>query len=107
MIEHCEGYHSYYIYILTNQHRSTLYIGVTNNLKIRLQQHIDSVQINSNTFVAKYKLTYLVHYEKFTWIQEAIAREKELKGWRRSKKMDLIYKFNPKFEFLNAQILDI
>lgn len=106
MIQHTEGYHSYYTYILTNKHRSTLYIGVTNNLKIRLQQHLDCIQSNETTFVARYNLGYLVYYEKFTWIQEAIAREKELKGWRRAKKIDLIHQFNPKFEFLNHHFLE-
>ncbi len=101
MIPQIEGYHSYYVYILTNKHRSTLYIGVTNNLKERLAQHKDAIKLKSNTFVAKYNIEYLVYYEKFTWIQIAIAREKELKGWRRQKKIDLIYSFNPQFEFLN------
>ena len=101
MVQEIEGYHSYYVYILTNKHRTTLYIGVTNNLKVRLSQHKTGIELNSPTFTAKYKLEYLVYYEKHTWIQLAIAREKELKGWRRQKKMDLIREFNPAFAFLN------
>lgn len=101
MVQEIEGYHSYYVYILTNKHRTTLYIGVTNNLKVRLSQHKTGIELNSSTFTAKYKLEYLVYYEKHTWIQLAIAREKELKGWRRQKKMDLIREFNPAFAFLN------
>ncbi len=54
-----------------------------------------------NSFAAKYYIESLVYYEKFTWIQEAIAREKELKKWRRDKKLELIKEFNPNFEFLN------
>jgi putative endonuclease len=95
------GFHSYYIYILTNKHRTTFYIGVTNNLKIRLQQHLKTIENPTTSFVSKYKLGYLIYYEKFMWIQEAIAREKELKGWRREKKLDLIKSFNPELSFLN------
>jgi putative endonuclease len=100
-IENPIGYHVYYIYILTNKYRTTLYIGVTNNLKRRLQEHIESTNEQSASFVGRYKLSNLVYYEKFTWIQEAIAREKELKRWRRDKKNDLIRSFNPAFENLN------
>jgi len=105
MHDFINGYHTYYVYILTNKHRTTFYIGVTNNLKVRLQQHIDSIDNNTNSFASRYRLGFLVYYEKFTWIQEAISREKELKGWRRDKKLDLIKSFNEKFEFLNHHFL--
>jgi putative endonuclease len=95
------GFHSYYVYIITNKYRSTFYIGMTNNLKIRLQQHKNNIETNTKTFASKYNIEFLVFYEKFTWVQEAIAREKELKKWRRDKKLALIRGFNPKFEFLN------
>ncbi|MBI9041191.1 GIY-YIG nuclease family protein [Lutibacter sp.] len=103
MIEFNEGYHTYYVYIITNKYRSTYYIGVTNNLKVRLTQHIENIIIGKKTFAVKYQLQYLVHYEKFTWIQQAITREKELKGWRREKKLELIRANNSTFEFLNEQ----
>jgi len=73
------GYHTYYVYILTNSYRSTYYIGMTNNLKERLQQHKDNILNKNITFASKYGIEFLVYYEKFTWVQEAIAREKELK----------------------------
>jgi putative endonuclease len=95
------GFHTYYVYIITNKYRSTFYIGMTNNLKIRLQQHKNNIETNNKTFASKYNIEFLVFYEKFTWVQEAIAREKELKKWRRDKKLALIRDFNPKFEFLN------
>jgi len=95
------GFHSYYVYILTNKYRSTFYIGMTNNLKIRLQQHKNNIDTKTKTFASTYNIEYLVFYEKFVWVQEAIAREKELKKWRRDKKLALIRDFNPKFEFLN------
>ncbi len=101
MIEYKEGYHTYYVYIITNKFRSTYYIGVTNNLSIRLQQHKENIEKGNKTFASKYNIQFLVYYEKFTWIQLAIAREKELKGWRREKKLDLIRSFNENFEFLN------
>ncbi len=96
-----EGYHIYYVYIITNKFRSTFYIGMTNNLRIRLQQHKDNIELAKKTFASKYNLNFLVYYEKFTWVNEAIAREKELKKWRREKKLELIRSFNPEFEFLN------
>ena len=101
MIEFNEGYHTYYVYIITNKYRSTYYIGMTNNLKKRLRQHIENIEKGNKTFAAKYELQYLVFYEKFTWVQQAIAREKELKSWKREKKLNLIRSFNNKFEFLN------
>ncbi|RVT78232.1 GIY-YIG nuclease family protein [Flavobacterium sufflavum] len=96
-----EGYHTYYIYIITNKAKTVLYTGVTNHLKIRLQQHKDNIEQRNKTFASKYQVCYLLYFEKFTWIQEAIAREKEIKGWRREKKMDLIKTINPDLEFLN------
>ncbi|WP_433832992.1 GIY-YIG nuclease family protein [Flavobacterium anhuiense] len=95
-----EGFHTYLIYILTNKAKSVFYIGVTNNLKSRLLKHKENILSESKTFVAKYNIEFLVYYEKFTWIQEAIAREKELKGWRREKKIALIKTMNPDLEFL-------
>ncbi len=105
MIEYNEGYHTYYVYIITNKYRSTYYIGMTNNLGTRLQQHKENIEKGIKTFASKYSIEFLVYYEKFTWVQEAIAREKELKGWRREKKLDLIRSFNENFEFLNYQFV--
>ena len=96
-----EGYHTYYTYIITNKYKTVLYTGVTNNLFKRLQQHKESAEKNEKNFTARYKCFYLVHYEKYTWIQQAIAREKEIKGWTRKKKVNLIQDNNPHWEFLN------
>ena len=101
MYDENEGYHSYYVYIITNKHRNTFYTGVTNNVAIRLQRHKDNINNGVITFASRYQIYLLVYYEKFTWIQNAIAREKELKGWTRDKKLALIRSFNPTFEFLN------
>ena len=99
MIEFQEGYHTYYVYILTNKAKTVLYTGVTNNLKIRLHQHKEA--LNPKSFTAKYNVHYLLYFEKFTWIQIAIAKEKEIKGWKKDKKIALIKTINPDFNFLN------
>ena len=96
------GSHNYYVYITTNKNKTVLYIGVTNNLLVRLQQHEQNAQaFTHKSFAGKYNACYLLYYEHFEWIEQAIAREKELKGWRRSKKEDLINKLNPEWKFLN------
>lgn len=96
-----EGYHTYYIYIITNKAKTVLYTGVTNHLKIRLSQHKNYIITGNQTFASKYNVQYLLYFEKFTWIQEAIAREKEIKGWRKQKKLNLIKTINPELNFLN------
>ncbi|KLT70267.1 MULTISPECIES: GIY-YIG nuclease family protein [unclassified Flavobacterium] len=96
-----EGYHTYYIYIITNKSKTVLYTGVTNSLKTRLHQHSENCITGKITFASRYKVEFLLYYEKFTWIQEAISREKEIKGWRRDKKMELIKTINPDLDFLN------
>ena len=105
MIEYNEGYYTYYVYIITNKYRSTYYIGMTNNLGERLMQHKENIEKGIKTFASRYNIEFLVYYEKFTWVQQAIAREKELKAWRREKKLELIRGFNPEFEFLNDRFI--
>ncbi len=105
MIEYNEGYYTYYVYIITNKYRSTYYIGMTNNLGERLMQHKENIEKGIRTFASRYNVEFLVYYEKFTWVQQAIAREKELKAWRREKKLELIRGFNPEFEFLNDRFI--
>ena len=101
MIEYTEGIYKFYVYILTNKYRTTYYIGVTNNLRKRISQHQDSIEQGQKTFVARFHLSELVYYETFGWIQQAIAREKELKGWRKEKKLNLIRSNNSRIESLN------
>ncbi len=97
------GTHNYYIYIVTNKNKSVLYIGVTNNLKERLYYH-QNPEPFSKHFTAKYKCFHLIYYEHYNDIETAINREKQLKGWLRSKKEDLISSFNPEWTFLNNEI---
>jgi len=94
--------HEYYIYILINQNKTVLYIGVTNNLARRLKEHFEG---KISGFTQQYRCRYLIYYELFQFIDQAIAREKELKAWRREKKEMLISRFNPDWIFLNDRFL--
>ena len=84
-----------YVYILTNEIKSTLYIGVTSDLRSRIYEHRDHYYPNS--FSAKYQLHFCIYYEQFTSIEEAIQREKQIKKWRREKKEVLINRVNPEW----------
>ena len=88
-----------YVYILTNSSNKVLYVGVTSNLSQRLQQHKQGVYVNS--FSSKYKVAKLVYYELHISMQDAIAREKQLKAGSRQKKVDLINKRNPEWKDLS------
>ncbi|MFD2965717.1 MULTISPECIES: GIY-YIG nuclease family protein [Olivibacter] len=90
------------VYILTNKNRTTLYIGVTSNLRNRVYQH--KIKFYPNSFSALYNLNICIYYESFARIEEAIAREKQLKKWSRSKKEALIYKLNPSWKDLWEEI---
>lgn len=70
--------HTAWIYILTNEYNTTLYVGVTNDLRTRLWEH--RTKQNTESFAARYNLNKLVYYEGFALITEAIAREKFIKG---------------------------
>ena len=96
--------HKYFVYILTNAYRTTLYIGVTNDIQRRISQHYFDSQTAKTSIAGKYNCIYLVFYEGFESSSNAILREKELKKWRREKKNKLITKFNPKWEFLNNEV---
>ena len=91
------GSHSYYVYILTNATR-TLYVGVTNDLLRRVYEHKRGL---SDGFTRRYSIHWLAYYEETSDIEAAIAREKELKGWRRSKKIDLVNTMNPRWRDLS------
>ena len=84
---------TYYVYIATNRSR-TLYTGVTNNLQRRHSEHVGG----KGNFTAKYNIDRIVYYETYMDIHQAIAREKQIKGWRRSKKEALIESVNPNWK---------
>lgn len=88
-----------YVYVMSNVAR-TLYVGVTNDLMRRVQEHkLGSVP----GFTAKYRLTRLVYFETTPYVLNAISREKQLKGWTRSKKLALIESLNPGWSDLAAE----
>jgi putative endonuclease len=91
-----------YIYILTNKNNTVLYTGVTSNLPNRMYEH--QTGLYKNSFTSKYNVKRLVYYEGFTSIEEAIAREKQLKAGSRQKKLDLINHFNPDWKDLSEVI---
>ena len=90
-----------WIYILTNDAATVLYVGVTTNLRARMEQHANGT---GSAFTKKYRVKRLVHYETFHDVRFAIAREKEIKGWRRERKDALIRKYNPRLEDLRGKI---
>ena len=87
----------YFVYIVASSSR-TIYIGVTNNLERRLYEHKHKL---FKGFTAKYGVDRLVFMEDFSSVYDAIAREKELKGWRRARKIALIEAENPKWHDLS------
>ena len=92
----------YYVYILTNSAR-TLYVGVTNDLVRRVYQHKRKLV---KGFTAKYNVSWLAYYEQTPDVTSAIAREKQIKAWRRSKKVALIESANPRWEDLSLEWYD-
>lgn len=89
---------SYFVYILSNGINGTLYIGVTNNLERRVYEHKNNLV---DGFTKQYDLHRLVLYEETNSIEAAIAREKQLKNWRRQWKTDLINTINPEWKDLS------
>ena len=90
------------IYILTNQGNTTLYTGVTSNIIKRLYEHRTGTYQKS--FTSKYALNKLVYYEVFLRIEDAIAREKQIKAGSRLKKENLIISINPNWNDLSKEI---
>jgi putative endonuclease len=93
------AHHSYWVYILSNRKNGTLYIGVTNSLERRLWQHKAK---QADSFTRRYAVDRLMYFEEFRDVSNAIARETELKGWLRARKIALIEKDNPTWDDLGA-----
>ena len=85
---------TYFVYILASK-RFVLYIGVTNDLQRRIYEHKHGIFPG---FTKKYNVDRLLYYEQFSEIEQAIAREKQLKGWNREKKLNLIKTMNPELK---------
>ena len=91
----------YFVYILSNNFNNVLYIGVTNDLQRRVYEHKNKLV---EGFTEKYNVDKLVYYEATESIETAILREKQLKKWRREKKITLIEHINPKWLDLSVDI---
>ncbi len=92
------------IYIMTNQHHSVFYTGVTSNLPSRVQEH--RTRQFPNSFTARYNINKLVYFEAFHSIEEAISREKQVKDYRREKKFRLIESMNPQWNDLFDEVMN-
>lgn len=90
----------YYVYMLTNYNNKVLYTGVTNNLCRRLYEHKSKL---IKGFTEKYNVNKLVYFEESNNPEAAIKREKQIKGWKREKKNNLIEAMNPKWEDLSLK----
>ena len=91
----------YHVYILTNWNNRVLYVGVTNDLLRRTNEHKLKL---AEGFTKKYKLSKLVYFEEFSYIKDAISAEKKIKGWLRIKKVKLVESKNPQWIDLSKQI---
>jgi putative endonuclease len=92
---------TFYVYMMTNRTRVVIYTGVTNSLEGRLWFH---AQGSARSFTKRYKIDRLVYYEDYDDPREAIAREKEIKGWRRQKKNELVETVNPRWNDLRYEL---
>ena len=90
----------YYVYLMAS-YRRVLYAGVTNDLNRRVYQH--KTKAHPESFTARYNVNRLVHFEEFTDVREALVREKQIKGWRRSKKVALVEADNPQWKDLSLE----
>ncbi len=93
---------SYFIYILANRRRGTLYTGVTNDLIRRVWEHREGIV---EGFTKKYAVYQLVYFEETPQIENAITREKQIKKWKRQWKIELIETLNPSWNDLYDQII--
>ena len=95
---------NYWVYITTNPKKTVLYTGVTNDLERRMSEHIRDNMNDKKSFAGKYFCYNLIYFEYYSYIADAIAREKEIKNWTRAKKEVLINSVNPNWHFLNDDI---
>jgi putative endonuclease len=91
----------YYIYIMTNQHGTVLYTGITNDLRRRVYEHREG---RGGRFTSRYNVSKLVYYEVAEDVRAAIAREKQIKGGPRRKKIDLVNGMNPEWKDLYDEL---
>ena len=93
----------FYVYILTNKNNNVLYVGFTNNLKRRLNEHINRTNPG---FTKRYNVNKLIYFESTPYVNNAIKREKQIKKWNRQWKINLINDMNPDWEDLSWMLGD-
>ena len=93
----------YYVYIMTNIHKTVLYTGITNDLVRRVYEHKN--HLDKGSFTDRYNIEYLVYYESTSDVKAAIEREKQIKGWSRQRKNKLVESKNPSWNDLYEGIL--
>jgi len=93
---------TYYVYIMTNRHNTVLYTGMTNNLERRVREHKEG---HGSQFTRRYNIKKLVYFEEYMEVNEAIAREKQIKAGSRKKKINLIAHQNPEWRDLSEGLL--
>ena len=91
---------NYYVYIMSNESNSTIYIGITNNINRRIYEHKNKL---IEGFTKRYNITKLVYLEETGDVYAAISREKQLKGWTRKRKNELIESINPQWNDLTLE----
>ena len=96
--------HRYYVYVLTNKNNNVMYVGLTNNLERRMYEHKTK---RVPGFTEKYNVNRLVYFEETQDVRIAIAREKEIKKWRREKKNQLVVAVNPEWRDLSEGWFEI
>ena len=94
---------TYYVYILTNKNKNVLYTGVTGDLVRRVYEH--KQHFDKDSFTAKYNVDRLVYFEETSDVHAALEREKQIKSWKRNRKLALIMESNSRFLDLYEQIL--
>jgi putative endonuclease len=92
---------TYYTYMLANHDNTMLYVGITNNIARRVQEH--KIKLNAG-YASKLNIDKLVYFECYQWVEDAIKREKQIKSYRREKKNNLINAKNPSWEELKAPL---
>ena len=93
----------YYVYILTNKNHTVLYTGITNDLIKRVYEH--KKHCDKESFTARYKVEQLIYFEETNDVKSAIEREKQIKSWKRDRKVGLIMESNPRWIDLYEHIL--
>jgi putative endonuclease len=96
-----QQFRQYFVYILASKKNGTLYIGVTNSVERRVDEHKN--KFNPNSFSARYNVNLLVYYETFQYIDDAIIREKQIKKWNRQWKINLIEEENKDWKDLSEK----